>query len=191
MPRILPRQYYEHAVIGQAALAALHIGREQMATGLTRTAFLATQMDAAATLDIAVLVAAKNTGRPGKAWRHTFTCVPGFCWVKLIADEWVVPAVCTLGAYPAATEVAKLASHFRTLESGSLSIYKSHQHKGEDVLHVVGSAKPARHLPEDRLQVLRGVVGSRYPPGPSRGPLPPPGPPRDADWRPPLTHPSR
>jgi len=191
MPRILPRAYYEHAVISRAALAALHIGRAQIATGLTRTAFLAAQMDAAATLDIATLAAAKNTARPGKAWRRTFTRVPGFCWVKLIADEWVVPAVCTLGAYPAATDVAKLASRFRTLESGSLSVYKSHRRKGDDVLHVVGTAKPTRHQPEDRLQDLGGVVGSRYPPGPSRGPQPPPGPPRDTDRRPPLTHPSR
>jgi len=191
MPRILPRRYYEHAAVGRAALAALRIGRDQIAAGLTRTAFLAAQMDAAATLDIATLAAAKNAARPGKVWRRTFTRVPGFCWVKLIADEWVVPAVCTLGAYPAATDVTKLASRFRALESGSLSIYKSHRRKGEDVLHVVGVDKPARHQPEDRLRDLGGVVGSRYPPGPSRGPLPPPGPPRDADWRPPLTHPSR
>ena len=191
MPCILPRCYYKHAAIGWAALAALRIDREQMTAGLTRTAFLAAQMDTAATLDIATLAATKNTARPRKAWRRTFTHMPGFCWVKLIADKWVVPAMCMLGAYPAAANVVKLASRFRTLESGSLSVYKSHRRKGEDVLPVMGTAKPTRHQPEDRLWDLRGVDGSRYPPGPSRGPLPPPGPPRDTDRHPPLTHPSR
>jgi len=191
MPRILPRQYYAHAAIGRAALAALHVGRAQIAAGLTRTSFLAAQMTTAATLEIATLAAAKNLTRPGKKWRRTFTRVPGFCWVKLIADEWVVPAVCTLGAYPAATDVAKLAGYFRALGAGSVSIYHSHLWKGESVLHVTGTNKPARYQPEDRLRDLGGVVGSHYNPGPSRRPPPPPGPPRDADRRPPLTHPSR
>ena len=122
MMRLLPRQYYEHAAVGRAALAALHVGRAQIAAGLTRTSFLAAQMTAAATLDITALAAAKNLSRPSKKWRRTFTRVPGFCWVKLIADEWVVPAVCTLGAYPAAADVAKLAGYFRALEAGSVSI---------------------------------------------------------------------
>jgi len=191
MTRLLPRQYYEHAAVGRAALAALHVSRAQIAVGLTRTSFLAAQMAAAATLEITALAAAKNLIRPGKKWRQTFTRVPGFCWVKLITDEWVVPAVCTLGAYPAATDVAKLASYFRALEAGRMSVYRSHLRKGESVLHVAGTNKPARYQPEDRLRDLGGVVRSRYPPGPSRGPLPPPGPPRDTDRRPPLTHPSR
>ena len=181
MPRILPRRYYEHAAIGRAALAALHIGPAQIAAGLTCTSFLGAQMEAASTLEITALAAAKNATRSGKHWRRTFTRVPGFCWVKLIADEWVVPAVCTLGAYPAVTDIAKLAGYFRALEAGSLTIYRSHLRKGESVLHVTGTHKPARHQPEDRLRDLGGVVGSRYPPGPSR----------DTDRRPPLTHPSR
>jgi len=183
MPQILPRQYYKHAAIGRAALAALQIGRAQLAAGLTRTSFLAAQMEAAATLDIAALVAAKNLTRSKKAWRQTFTRVPGFCWVKLIADEWVVPAVCMLGAYPAASDVTKLALRFHTLESGSLSIYRSHRRKHEDVLHVVGTNRPARYQPEDHLRALGGVVGSCHPPLP-------PGP-QDTDRRLPLTHPSR
>ena len=191
MPRILPHRYYEHATIGHAALATLVIGPAQIAAGLTRTAFLGAQMEAASTLEITALAAAKNATRPGKRWHWTFTRVPGFCWAKLIADEWVVPTICTLGAYPATTDVAKLAGYFRALEAGSLSVYHSHLRKGEQVLHVTGTSKPARHQPEDRLWDLRGVVGSRYPPGPSRGPQPPPGPPRDADRRLPLTHPSR
>ena len=170
MPRILPRRYYEHAAVGRTALAALQIGPAHIAAGLTRTAFLAAQMDTAATPEIATLTAAKNLARPSKKWWRTFTRVPGFCWVKLIADEWVVPAVCTLGAYPAAKDVAKLASRFRTLESGSLSVYRSHCRKGEDVLHVKGTSKPACHQPKDRLRDLGGVVRSWYP-------LPPPGPP--------------
>jgi len=177
MTRLLPRRYYEHTAIGRAALAALRIGPAQIATGLTRTAFLGAQMKAASTLEIAALAAAKNLTRPGKKWRWTFTRVPGFCWVKLIADEWVVPAVCTLGAYPAAADVAKLAGYFRALEVRSMSIYRSHLRKGESVLHVMGTNKLARHQPEDRLRVLGGVVGSRYPPGPSRGPPTAPGPP--------------
>jgi len=148
-------------------------------------------MEAASTLEITALAAAKNTTRPGKSWRRTFTCVPGFCWVKLIADEWVVPAICTLGPYPAVTDVAKLAGYFRALEAGSMSVYWSHARKGVSVLHVTGTNKPARHQPKDRLRDLGGVVGSRYPPGPSRGPLPPPGPPRDTDRHLLLTHPSR
>ena len=177
MPRILPCCYYEHAAVGRTALAALHIGPAQIAAGLTRTAFLGAQMEAASTLEIAALAAAKNHTRPGKKRRRTFMRMPGFCWVKLLADEWVVPAVCTLGAYPAAPDVAKLAGYFRTLEAGSLSIYCSHLRKGESMLHVSGTSKPARYQPEDRLRDLGGVVGSRYPPGPSRGPPPPPGPP--------------
>ena len=182
MPRILPRHYYKHAAVGRAALAALRIGPAQIAARLTCTAFLAAQMEAASTLEITTLVAAKNTTRPGKAWQRTFTRVPGFCWVKLIADEWVVPAVCTLGAYPTASDVAKLASRFWTLERGSLSVYHSHLRKGESVLHVVGTDKPACHQPEDRLQDLGGVVGSRYPP-------PPPSP-REQDRQAPV-HPAR
>ena len=167
MPRILPCQYYEHATIGHVALATLRIGPAQIAAGLTRTAFLSAQMEAASTLNITTLAAAKNLARPGKAWQRTFTQVPGFCWVKLIADEWVVPVVCMLGTYPTATDIAKLASCFRTLERGSLSIYRSHLRKGESILHVTGSDKPAHHQPEDRLWALGGVVGSRYPVPPS------------------------
>jgi len=98
MTRILPRRYYKHAAISRAALAALRISPAQIAAGLTCTAFLAAQLEAASTLKIATLAAAKNLTRPGKAWWRTFTRVPGFCWVKLIADKWVVPAVCVLGA---------------------------------------------------------------------------------------------
>jgi len=183
MTRILPRQYYEHTAISRAALAALRVSPAQMATGLTRTVFLAAQMEAAATLDITTLAAAKNLSRPLKAWCRMFTCVPGFCWVKLIADEWVIPAVCTLGTYPATSDLTKLASHYRTLETGSLSVYKSHMRKGQTVLHVTGTNKLARYQPEDRLWALGGVVRSHYPP--------PPLGPRDTDRRPPLTHPSR
>jgi len=201
MPRLLPRRYYEHAAISRTTLAALRVGPAQIAAGLTRTAFLGAQMEAASSLEIAALVAAKNLTRPSKKWRQTFTRVPGFCWVKLITDKWVVPAVCTLGAYPAAANVAQLAGYFRVLETGGLAVYCSHLRKGESVLHVAGTSKPARYQPEDRLQDLGGVVGSRYPPpppGPPRDqdrhplthPPPPPGP-RDADRRPPLTHPSR
>ena len=166
MPRILPRQYYEHAAVGRAALAALQIGCEQLATGLSHTAFLDAQMEAASTLEIATLAAAKNATHPGKKWHRTFTCVPGFCWVKLITNEWVVPAVCTLGAYPAATDLAKLASRFRTLEGSSLSVYQSHRQKNQSVLHITGTYKLACHQPEDRLWDLRGMVGSQYPPPP-------------------------
>jgi len=164
MPRILPRRYYEHAAVGRVALAALQISRTQIAAGLTRTSFLAAQLDTATTLEVVTLAAAKNLTRPGKKWRRTFTRVPSFCWVKLIADKWVVPAVCMLGAYPATSDVAKLASRFQTLEGGSLSIYKSHRRKGEDILHITGTSKPACHQPKDRLRDLGGVVGSQYPP---------------------------
>jgi len=175
MPRILPRRYYEHATVGRAALTALHVSLAQIAAGLTRTAFLAAQLDAAATLEIVTLVAAKNLSHPGKKWWWTFTQVPGFCWV--------IPAVCMLGAYPCAYDVAKLASRFHALESSSLPVYRSHRRKGEDVLHIKGTSKPAHYQPEDCLQDLGGVVGSQYPP-------PPPGPPHDHD-RQPLTHPFR
>jgi len=120
-------------------------------------------MEAASTLEITALAAAKNATRPGKRWRRTFTRVPGFCWAKLIADEWVVPAVCTLGAYPAAADVAKLAGYFRALEAGSLSIYRSHLRKGEQVLHVTGTDKLARYQPEDHPRAPPAILTGARP----------------------------
>ena len=168
-PRILPCRYYEHAAIGCMALASLRIGPAQLTAGLSHMAFLAAQMEATTTLDIMTLAATKNAARPGKKWQRTFTCVPSFCWVKLIANEWVVPTVCTLGMYPATTNVAKLASYYRTLDEHSFSMYCSHLRKGESVLHITGMNRLACYQAEDCLWDLGGVVRSWYPP-------PPPGP---------------
>jgi len=166
--RILPCQYYEHVAIGCTALKTLVVGPAQIAARLTQTSFLAAQMEAAATLDISIATASKNTACPSKAWRRTFTCVSGFCWVKLIAAEWVVPAICTLGAYPISADMACLAPYFQDwIDCTGFTIYHT-QNKGlSQVLHMTGRNKSPTYKPKDRLRSLGGVVGSRCPPGPA------------------------
>ena len=115
MPKHLPRRHYEHSVIGRRALDALHIGPAQHALGLTRAGFLFAQMESAQTLDISLRAISDLPQRRSKAlWRSRFAAVPGFCHVRLFAYDWVVPAICALGAYPDAADVARLCPYFRS-----------------------------------------------------------------------------
>ena len=60
---ILPRTYYEHAVVGRSALDNLAVNREMIIAGMSRSSFIISQMELAATLDVSVRAVAKNSGR--------------------------------------------------------------------------------------------------------------------------------
>ena len=89
--RVLPRTYYECAVIGKMHLSQLSMGPADIAAGFSRSGFLFAQMEAAATLELSARASLLNGSRSVKKWRHTFSQVPGFCWTKLMAAEWLVP----------------------------------------------------------------------------------------------------
>ena len=113
MPKHLPRRHYEHSVISHQALASLLISHAQHAQGLTRAGFLFAQMESAYTLDISQHAISDLPSRRSRAlWCSRFAAVPGFCHLRLFAYEWVVLAICALGAYPDAADVARLCPYF-------------------------------------------------------------------------------
>ena len=205
MPKHLPRRHYEHSVIGRQALGSIHIGPAQHAQGLTRAGFLFAQMESAYTLDISQRAISNLPSRQSKAlWRSRFAAVPGFCHIRLFAYEWVVPAICTLGAYPDAADVARLCPYFREdRPANSWGVFVSSSRRGRHVLHVQGCDRPTSYSVHDRLRLLAGsLVGagapgaphpSGPPPiafntysnpfGPSRGPAPRGGPRRGGQPR--------
>ena len=147
--RILPCTYYEHAVIGQHALDSLVITEGMISAGLSRSSFLLSQMELATTLDISVRAVAKNLGHPVRRWCQTFSRVPGFCWTKLLAPDWLVPTVCVLGAYPHSKDVAALSAWFREDSAiASFSLTPGGPQKRTKVAHVTGA--PAHPHPPVR-----------------------------------------
>ena len=139
MPRCLPTNLYELSCIGRDALACLPPpSRTLLDAGLTRVSFLHAQMEAAATLPISVSALAWSS----MGWvQHRRCCqkvfrVAGFCYSWLFADEWMVPAVCTLGPYPNAKDVAHLSGFFRATASLYNAFPSGALRRGLPVIHI-------------------------------------------------------
>ena len=174
MPKHLPRRHYEHSVIGHRALDTLHIGPAQHAQGLTRAGFLFAQMESAFSLDISQHAVSDLPQCHSKAlWRSRFAAVPGFCHIRLFAYEWVVPAICALGAYPDAADVAHLCPYFCTdRPTNSWGVFTSSIRRGRHVLHVCGCDRLMSYPVQDKLKSLSrslvsaGAPGAPHPSGP-------------------------
>ena len=185
MPNKLSRSYLKHAAIGREALRSLNIGPLQIANGLTHCSFLFTQMEAAATLPIATRVASLLTLPPSTymrrkglsrscQWRSHLASVKGFCYLRLFSIKWVVPALCMLGAYPNADDVACLDAYYCS-DFVSWGVYSQGLHRGHQVVHVRGSPRVLSYTVSDKLHTFRGsLVGSSYSNQPSNHGPPPP-----------------
>ena len=163
----LPNVYYPLAVIGKQHLDSLVLARDHYDKGLTRSRFIFAQMEAAATLPSAALAVAKLPFRRSAArWRRDLASAPGFCHLRLLQYEWVVPALCALGAYPSASDVAALAPYFRTDRPASSWVaYHTSRRRSKDVFHIIGVDRPARSTIYDRLRGLAGCVVGANPHG--------------------------
>ena len=185
MPNKLSPSYLEHVAIGREALSTLNIGPLQIADGLTRCGFLFAQMESAATLPLATRVATlfkllPNTHMKHKGishasqWHSRLASVKGFCHLCLFTIDWVMPALCTLGAYPDACDVACLEAYFRS-DFTNWGIYSQGLCCGHQVVHVRGSPWALSYTTSNKLCTLRGsLVGASYSntPGHSGPPLP-------------------
>ena len=151
MPNTLSPSYLEHAAIGREALRTLNIGPRQITDGLTRCGFLFAQMEAAVTLPIASRVASLLSPPPSAhmkwkgltraaQWRSRLASVKGFCHLRLFAIEWVVPALCSLGAYPDVSDVAHLEAYYRS-DFTNWGVYSQGSRCGFKVVHVRGSSR--------------------------------------------------
>lgn len=162
-PCLLPPMLYDLACIGKSALASLVFTHNMALRGLTRSGFLSTQMESAA------LIPGISAMAPSGAYRYRYKkraklfSVPGFCYLKLFSDEWILPALCTLGPYPAATDVARLSAYFSAAASNNVfGIYSVSHRGGMDVLHVQGMARRGSKTAESVLRGSSGVVGAAW-----------------------------
>ena len=163
-PKHLPKLYYEHSVIGKRALDGVNITREQHARGLTREGFLFAQMEDTYTLPISQTAISKLPARRSKAnWRYNLASAPGFCYLKLMPYEWVVPALCVLGAYPDASDVARLAPYWRTdCPNNSWAIIETGTRRRTQVLHIKGHSRPLTYSAQSKLAGSKGsLVGAQ------------------------------
>ena len=165
--KCLPNVYYPLAVVGKQHLDSLVLTRDHYDKGLTRTGFIYAQMESAACLPSATLAVAKLSSHPSAArWRRGLASIPGFCHLRLIQYEWVVPALCALGAYPSATDVAALEPYFRTdRPTSSWAAYHMTRRRSKDVYHVIGVDRPSKFTIHDRLRGLMGCVVGANPHG--------------------------
>ena len=150
MPNKLSPSYLEHAAIGCEALHTLTIGPLQIANGLTRCGFLFAQMESTTTLPIATRVASLLSLPPSAhmkrkgishacQWRSRLASVKGFCHLRLFSIEWVVPAICTLGAYPDAADVARLDAYYHS-DFAHWGVYSQGLRHGHPIVHIRGSS---------------------------------------------------
>lgn len=104
------------------------------------------------------VAARKPTGPYARRYhsRHALFSVPGFCYAKLFSDEWVVPAICALGPYPLAADVARLSAYFSSHASGNnFGIFTTSSTRGHSVVsHVHGAPRRVRYSPQFRLFAL-------------------------------------
>ena len=180
----LPRLYYALSQVGKAELDALVLGPEHYAHGLTRSGFLFAQMETASTLGASMYTVAQlPLRRSWAAWRRNLAAASGFCYLKLFQYKWVVPALCVLGAFPDAADVARLSPYFHSDRSLSTwGVFVSGSRRGCSVTHIVSVDRMLANSVESKLVSFSGsLVGSAFPHLPS---LPPrPAPPAD-DHRP-------
>ena len=169
MPRCLPPDLYELSCIGRDALAALPPpSRALLDAGLMRVSFLHLQMEAAATLPISTAALAWSS----MGWVKRSRCrqrlhrVPGFCYSRVFANEWMVPAICVLGAYPDPADVARLSGFFRPNDA-LFRAYPSGTHRrGIPVIHIRGYNTPSRTPIADSLRSFSGCMAGAAPPNP-------------------------
>ena len=146
MPNKLSPSYLEHAAIGREALRTLSIGPLQIADGLTRCGFLFAQMESAATLPLATRVASLFSLPPSAhmkrkgisracQWRSRMASVKGFCHLRLFSIEWVVPAICTLGAYLDAADVVRLDAYYRS-DFTQWGVYSQGLRRSHPIVHI-------------------------------------------------------
>ena len=169
MPRCLPPDLYELSCIGRDALALLPPPSVALLdAGLTCVGFLHAQMEAAATLPISISALDWSTlgWLQRRCRRHRIYCVPGFCYSRLFADEWMVPAVCVLGLYPDSADVAHLSGYFQDTAHLYSTYLSSACRRGIPVLHIRGSNTSARIHIADRLSSYAGRLAGAAPPGP-------------------------
>ena len=166
MPKRLPNLLYELSLVGSSALSSLVITHQHKKAGLSRVGFILAQMDSALTLPCSIYAIAQVPLRRSKAaWRRNLAAVPGFCWVRLLKYEYVTPAICSLGAYPAASDVAALFPFFRDdIDLSHWSSYASGRCHGLPVVHISYSPRSLWSPIVDRLLSLRTpLVGSSLP----------------------------
>ena len=185
--------YFTLSQVGKAELDALVIGPSQCASGFTRAGFLFAQMDSASTLPASQYTIDHLPDRRSRAeWCLNLARASGFCHLKLFTYEWVVPALCVLGAFPDVSDVARLSPYFQLDHPlDSWGLYSTGFCRGCKVLHIVGAN---RSLPRDIESQLRSntgsVVGSAFPRLPSLPPRPAPPPvaSRSLPPHPPMPH---
>jgi hypothetical protein len=68
--------------------------------------------------------------------------VPGYCYARLFTEQWIVPAVATLGPYPSAADVLRLAPYFR---DGADHTFLLYQAGNKRALHISGSRNGAAY----------------------------------------------
>ena len=169
MPRCLPANLYELSCIGRDTLARLPPPSHALLdAGLTRVSFLHAQMEAAATLPISVstLTWSSMGWVQRRCCRQKIFRVAGFCYLRLFADEWMIPAVCTLGLYPDMKDVACLSSFFR--ETAPLyNAFTSGVHRqGLPVIHICSCNTAACTNVADKLLSFTGSLAGAAPPNP-------------------------
>ena len=169
MPRAhtLPPVLYELSCVGRDALASLPPpSQAHFDAGLTRVGFLHAQMEDATTLPIAQTASGWSSLPGWKRYnrRQRYFRVPGFCYARIFADEWLIPAICTLGAYPDASDVARLSAYFRDNSYIFATFLSGSYRRGSPVAHIRGTNKVLRTPACDRLRALSGsLVGAAHP----------------------------
>ena len=166
MPRCLPADLYELSCIGRDALASLPPpSRALLDAGLTHVSFLHAQMEAAATLPASVSALAWSSMGWVQRRRHRQRIfhVAGFCYSRLFADEWMIPAVCTLGPYPDAKDVARLSGFFRASASLYNAFPSGALRRGLPVVHIRGCNTPACTNITDKLLSFSGSLAGAAP----------------------------
>ena len=169
MPRCLPADLYKLSCIGRDALTSLPPPSHALLdAGLTCVSFLHAQMEAAATLPVSVSALAWSSVGwvQRRRYRQRIFHVAGFCYSQLFADEWMVPAVCTLGPYPDARDVARLSSFFRATAPLYSAFPSGAIRHGLSVIHIRGCNTTARTGIADKLLSFPGSLAGAAPPNP-------------------------
>ena len=158
MPR-LSRQLYELSCVGREALDELNKNPDQIMPGYTRAGFIFSLMEYARSMPISERAVESLAAATSKSkWRSRYSCIRGFCYIKLIEYQWVVPAICTLGAYPTAEDVLRLEPYFRPdLDVVSWALYKMGTRRGNTVMHVKGMTRRCTRSIFKRLSSARGA----------------------------------
>ena len=135
---ILPHWLYSLAA-SQAATFHAIFGDSLFAASTTRSGYLISLVEASARVPaIMSRLPTSPYARRYSSCRAIFH-VPGFCYARLFSDGWIIPAVTALGPYPAASDVARLASYFSPHAlTHHYAIFASGSRWGAPLLHVSG-----------------------------------------------------